>query len=368
MRRWSILLAGGLLAMVLCAACGRATPRGPAPVPPGAALPTLDEGLAALPDGTPILVDETLLARVPERLRAHRIVTASRDSVGFLQPDDRVDPATIDFLLAVENVVLEAIRFGDPPLWTPLARETNNAAPTLVLLRRAAPLAEQLAPPLDETILADQLDDMAEVRFERPADVDGTQRSADFALDRFEVTHDQYATFLNRSRPSPDRALVWYALRDPESKIVRRDGLYRVYRGAERLPVFNVSFHGARAFCEHFGKHLPTLDQWRQAGGHWTDGREFPWGDARDFARRGNFAGDDDGYKLWAPVDAFPGGQSPHGVLNMAGNVFEWVGDHQALLGGSFEHAPEPMGAFSAPEGNDPLARNRHDGFRCARD
>lgn len=367
MRRSRILLAGGVLPLLFLAALVLLCPKPtavPPPAPAPVALPSLADGLAALPDGAAILVDETLTHLAPTRLKTYPHLTVFRDAIGFFQPDDRVNPATVDYLLGVDNPALAAVIFAEPPLWTPVARRANDDTAGLLLLKRACPVDEQLAPPMSDDAFARELAQMAAVPFShgQPA------RKTTFLLDRYEATTAQYAHFLNEVGAATDDVNTWYAILDPASKIAFHRGRYAAYRGAERYPVFNVSYHGARAFCEHYGKHLPTVDQWRQAGGHWDDGREFPWGGQRDFARRGNFVGDDDGYALWAPVGAFPAGQSPYGIFNMAGNVFEWVGEKHALFGGSFEHAPEPLGTFSAPAGNDPLARNRHDGFRCAKD
>ncbi|MCZ7583487.1 MAG: SUMF1/EgtB/PvdO family nonheme iron enzyme [Deltaproteobacteria bacterium] len=64
-----------------------------------------------------------------------------------------------------------------------------------------------------------------------------------------------------------DEAIVYYAIKDPTSKIAYGDGRYVSYRGTERLPVFNVSWYGAEAFCRRYGKRLFTFDEWRQATG-----------------------------------------------------------------------------------------------------
>ncbi len=109
---------------------------------------------------------------------------------------------------------------------------------------------------------------------------------------------------------------------------------------------------------------MATFDEWRQAIGYWDDRREYPWGASRDFEKRANFKGEQDGYRLWAPVDVFPEGKSRYGAYNMAGNMWEWIDDN-GLVGGAWDYPPEPYAKVSMPEGNTSLARNRHDGFRC---
>lgn len=69
-----------------------------------------------------------------------------------------------------------------------------------------------------------------------------------------------------------------------------------------------------------------------------TDGRKYPWGNTIDSCTLGNFDDESkisneqvvglacDGFtREAAPVESFPNGASPYGVLNMAGNVAEWV-------------------------------------------
>ncbi len=96
-----------------------------------------------------------------------------------------------------------------------------------------------------------------------------------------------------------------------------------------RSPVTNVTWKEAAAFCRWFGAqigqrvHLPTEAQWEYAasGG---DGRRFPWGDDPPTMWRCRF-GDPRGTA--GPVAALADGASPFGLLDMAGNVWEWCRD-----------------------------------------
>ena len=94
-------------------------------------------------------------------------------------------------------------------------------------------------------------------------------------------------------------------------------------------PATGLDFAGVLAFCAWasgvVGRpvRLPTGDEW-EAAARGRDGRSWPWGDTFDVER---CACVEAGVGTTAPVDAHPAGASPCGAEDMAGNVWEWVGD-----------------------------------------
>jgi len=153
---------------------------------------------------------------------------------------------------------------------------------------------------------------------ERPAHVVHLPR---FRIDRLPVTNAQFAEFLNAVGPRGPRGERLYDDDDADARIHRVGGEWRADRGYERHPVIEASWAGARAYCAWRGKRLPTEAEWEKAA-RGTDARRYPWGgDALD-ATRARFAA---GWNQTAPVDAHPRGASPFGVLDMAGNAWEWV-------------------------------------------
>lgn len=155
------------------------------------------------------------------------------------------------------------------------------------------------------------------------------------------VTVAQFQAFLN-SKPNFTPDSYW------RSKIVQQQANH---------PAKQVSWQEAQLFCEWASKAsgttvtLPTELQWEKAA-RGTDGREYPWGNAKPDDTRCNFnksdaylkASGDDNYKFTTPVGSYsPQGDSPYGCVDMAGNVWEWcedvyenIADARVLRGGSF--------------------------------
>jgi len=103
-------------------------------------------------------------------------------------------------------------------------------------------------------------------------------------------------------------------------------------------PVVHVSYSDALNYCRWAGGRLPTEAEWEKA----SKGQEmgtFPWGDSPVAGDKANFCdvqctmewaeiGYDDNYPGTAPVGTYPKGSSIYGVMDMAGNVWEWVADY----------------------------------------
>jgi len=145
-----------------------------------------------------------------------------------------------------------------------------------------------------------------------------------YDIDRYEVTAQQFAEFLNAH---PEDAPRYIELGSAVT-VEKVAGRFRARPGLEKHPVNRVSWYGADAYCRWAGKRLPTEAEWEKAA-RGTDARLFPWGDEfpdnsrvtfrRSFAKLG--------FEVMEPVDGLPAGRSPYGLHHMAGNVWEWVAD-----------------------------------------
>lgn len=203
----------------------------------------------------------------------------------------------------------------------------------------------------------------------------------DFFIDRFEVTNEAFARFVEAGGYLERR--YWM---EPGGGIagglqqdwVDRTGLpgprgwsaQAPPPGSERHPVTGVTWHESQAFCRFLGRRLPTVYEWEKAA---RDGQLvrmgsffMPWGPVGPgpgLADRANFSG-----RGTVPVDAHPFGISPYGAYAMAGNVKEWLANPalmgRAVTGGSWE---DPAYMFSQVGPLDPATASSSVGFRCAR-
>jgi len=133
----------------------------------------------------------------------------------------------------------------------------------------------------------------------------------DYHLAKPPVTNAQYAAFVQATGHEQPRH--WKGGKPPRDK--------------EDHPLVYVSWHDAVAYCrwlaEVTGKSygLPSEAEWEK-GARGSDGRLWPWGNQWDAERCNTWVG---GKGDTTPVGAYPEGASPYGLLDMAGNVWEWT-------------------------------------------
>ena len=171
-----------------------------------------------------------------------------------------------------------------------------------------------------------------------------------FYLAKAPVTNTQYKAFvLATSREVPKG----WTNRNPPG-------------GQEDHPVVNVTWYDARDYCQWLsgvtgrGYALPSEAEWEK-GARGTDGRIYPWGNRWDATLCNS---GESGPDKTISVHAYPQGASPYGVLDMAGNVWEWT----RSLWGPFAYPYRPTDGRENLDASVAVDRMERGGaFNCAR-
>ena len=191
-----------------------------------------------------------------------------------------------------------------------------------------------------------------------------------FHMDLNEVTNSDYKNFVVATKQVAP--YHW-----PEGNIPK---------GKEQHPVIYVSWFNASNYCKWAGKRLPTEQEWEKAA-RGQDGLIYPWGNQWSLDKSNHPYKHSTGTE---PIGSYPQGQSPYGLNDMSGNVWEWVDsyylphpdnpvtraeygkDKRVLKGGSWFDCLSYGCGLSAPTFNrsffTPEVKNNSFGFRCAKD
>jgi len=202
-----------------------------------------------------------------------------------------------------------------------------------------------------------------------------------FYMDIYEVTNGRYLQFVTETghrvpqHPTDASKGLWKGNMMPES--------------VTDLPVINVDWFDAKAYCHWAGKRLPTEAEWEKAAKGPNDWR-FAWGDVEPTTEHANF-----NQLAWrgeatlVQVGIYEKGKSPYGIYDVAGNVWEWVSDwyqvdyyqqspthnpkgpetgkYKAVRSSGWQGETPQMRVFTRIK-SLPTDRNNSTGFRCAQD
>jgi formylglycine-generating enzyme required for sulfatase activity len=232
-----------------------------------------------------------------------------------------------------------------------------------------------------------------------------------FCLDKMEVTTEAYLSCSDGQKcPRPLDHVDSPGIEDEQEADYSLFCNARNAKERKSHPINCVSWFMAVAYCEAQGLRLPSEAEWEFAA-RGSDQRRFPWGDAPPSAKHLNACGAEclpwavahgsgnmrmydgsDGFLGTAPVGSFPAGASAAGVLDMAGNVWEWTADFygqysdakkvdpkgpegldvnsaaRVMRGGGFLGQDPSWAKPAYRYGMVPKAFNHAIGFRCAGD
>jgi formylglycine-generating enzyme required for sulfatase activity len=173
----------------------------------------------------------------------------------------------------------------------------------------------------------------------------------DFYLDAYEVSVQQYATFLNAIGGYKGKCgngrydCVATGFETSFTMLLNNVGVYEAKAGFGSYPINWVSWYGAQDYCQWVNARLPTEAEWEYAArsiNSWL----YPWGNTPPDRQRALFGVNPrtaDFFQVLQPVNAFPAGVSLFGAYNMGGSMWEWVADWYAP---DYQQAPTDGSAF----------------------
>jgi len=221
---------------------------------------------------------------------------------------------------------------------------------------------------------------------------------AAFCIDRTEVTVAEYAECVRAGKCSPAPTTVDWPGIEEDAKTLDSQFCNGTREDRQQHPINCIDWNQANAYCSAVGKRLPTEEEWEYAA-RGQDGREYPWGDvspnpdllntcAAECVAMGErlgrsgwkpmFSGSD-GWETTAPVGSYPKGASPFGVLDMAGNVWEFTSsgyspdyrsqrtdERHVYRGGGWGFGDAFLARTTYRGKGVPMYRGADLGFRCA--
>ena len=237
----------------------------------------------------------------------------------------------------------------------------------------------------------------------------------DYEIMITDVTNFQYALYLNEALEKGtvyiERDTVWghhpgdpfdaylheweipagdyphIPILNPGLRLEFKAGEFSPKSGYENHPMVEVSWFGAKAYADFYGYRLPTEMEWEKAA-RGTSTNDYPWGNTVQ-RNQANFISSHNLFeKMFSdvvkttPVGFFNGksydgyqtieGITPYGLYDMAGNVYQWTGDHHPrvhyryMRGGSYQSYEYSLRVWPRNSAG-PEYTSMSLGFRCAR-
>ena len=238
----------------------------------------------------------------------------------------------------------------------------------------------------------------------------------DFEIMITDVTNEQFANYLNKALKKgtiytkndtvwgyhpgdpfdaylheweiPEGDYPHVPINEPGLRLNYENGEFSPKAGYENHPMVEVSWFGAKAYADFYGYRLPTELEWEKAA-RGTGTNDYPWGNTVK-RNQANFLSSHNLFtKMFGdvvkttPVGFYNGnnydgyqtveGVSPYGLYDMAGNVYQWMGDdhpkvhYRYMRGGSYQSYEFNLRVWPRNSAG-PEYTSMSLGFRCARD
>jgi formylglycine-generating enzyme required for sulfatase activity/tRNA A-37 threonylcarbamoyl transferase component Bud32 len=307
---------------------------------------------------------------------------------------------TVSFILIAHNGELRSSRTAELHVVdSPTPTHTPTAAATPTLTPTPSPTSTPTLTPTPTPVMTPHAGAMLTWEQDKstlvylpgwtPAAGQEAAAVAPFWIDQHEVTNEQFQQFVQETEHKTRAEVLQRGWRwTPQAITQMWSGYWYQPRGKgssieglERHPVVLVSWDDAAAYCQWAGKRLPTAPEWTLAAGE-PEGRSYPWGSEPPTGAHLNYCdaqctwgvgGDDDGFARTAPVCRYATGNTPLGICDLGGNVWEWTADwdvegkKRVILGGAWSHPATDAGtsARASYEYNGAMDVL---GFRCAHD
>ncbi|MCL4297527.1 MAG: SUMF1/EgtB/PvdO family nonheme iron enzyme [Anaerolineae bacterium] len=321
------------------------------------------EAVAAAPETTPTAPTAEVPATAEPTAETPAEETPTEEASAFAGPTEEASPAAAPTSEeSTSDVIATATATVPPPTPTPEPEPTATPEPPTAT---AVPKPEGMVLIPAGSFLMGSASGQA-----NEAPVHEVALDA-FYMDTFEVSNAQYRACVNGGGCTPGNKVDSFTYKG-----------YRDNPAYDNYPVIGITWDQAEAYCRWAGKRLPSEAEWEYTA-RGPENLTWPWGNTFDPTLSAASAPD------IQPVDSYPGGVSPFGVYNLAGNVGEWVADvydetfyanspaknplstgdgaGRIFRGGSFAN---PDGAFYTASRRYGNARSFNDvdvGFRCAK-
>ena len=159
------------------------------------------------------------------------------------------------------------------------------------------------------------------------------------------------------------------------------------YLGKDTHPVVGVSWKDAKDFCNFFSADLPTEQQYERAT-RGFNGNLYSWGNQKPNPNLVNMGSKEccnpdnkDGYDATSPVGQFNLGKTQEGVMDLTGNVWEWMNGwyysyknnndqeelFRVLRGGSWKNNASKLRSTYRMAYNGDFRFAGNGGFRCVK-